>query len=481
MASPDFDSPVLPPAPPRPTTPPVRRGFLRVLAVLLIITSLAYGIPFTIDRAGYSWEAGRSRAASEALAKLDETGIIERSSALFRMATQVITPAVVNIHTTIEGQPEARGLGSGVIIDKEHGYVVTNEHVIRDADLIMVRIGRSTVVPGVVVGFDASTDLAVVKVKAPIGVAALWGDSAKLEVGDWVLAVGSPFALDRTVTAGIVSALGRHDLGLSRAGAYEDYIQTDAAINPGNSGGPLIDLRGRVIGINTAIFDPEKGQGIGLAISSEIASKVVDQIIRNGKVIRGYIGIVPAPVSPAQAKVVGLPEGQEGAQVQIVRPGSPADRAGIRQGDVIVSIDGKDVTDPTNLRARTFTLPIGSEIPVDLFRDGRKQTVKVTVAELPDPFTLSAVGYGFEAAELPPGQGGGMIVTRVARGSPAAEAGLHEGMRLVAVNRQPVRNRAEFDAVVAAADASRGLQLAIPTPDGGVEQKTITPPRRPRP
>jgi serine protease Do len=480
MASPDFDSPIFPP-PPRPTTPPVRRGFLRVLAVLLIITSLAYGIPFTIDRAGYSWEAGRSRAASEALAKLDASGVIERSSALFRMATQVITPAVVNIHTTISGQLDGRGLGSGVIIDKENGYVVTNEHVIRDADQIMVRIGRSTIVPGVVVGFDANTDLAVVKVKAPIGVAAVWGDSAKLEVGDWVLAIGSPFALDRTVTAGIVSALGRHDLGLSRIGAYEDYIQTDAAINPGNSGGPLIDLRGRVVGINTAIFDPEKGQGIGLAISSEIASKVVDQIIKNGKVIRGYIGIIPASISPAQAKGVGLPEGQEGAIVQFVRPGSPAARADIRPGDVIVGIDGKDVTDPTNLRARTFTLPIGSQIPVDLFRDGRKQTVKVTVAELPDPFTTSAIGYGFEAAELPPGQGVGMIVTRVTRGSPAAVAGLREGMRVVGVNRQAVRSRPEFDAAVASADASQGLQLAITRQDGSIETKTVPPLDRSRP
>ncbi len=313
MAS--FDPESLDPTrpPPRPTTPPIRRGFLRVLSVLLVITALAYGIPYMLDRAGYAWEAGRSRAAAEALAKLDKDDVIGRSSYLFRMATRAITPAVVNIKSLV---PQAGGfgeeMGSGVIIDKDNGYIVTNEHVVHGAEQIVVRIGRANDVEGTLIGVDTRTDLAVVKVKGPVGVAAEWGDADKMEVGDWVIAVGSPFGLERTVTVGIISATNRH--GLMRGDRYEDFIQTDAAINPGNSGGPLINLKGQVIGINTAIIRPPHEQegaagygatGIGMAISSDIARPVVAQIIKNGKVVRSYLGIVPAPVTPAAARALG--------------------------------------------------------------------------------------------------------------------------------------------------------------------------------
>ena len=474
MASPDLD----PTPPPRPTTPPVRSGFLRVLAVLLIITTLAYGIPFMLDRAGYAWEAGRSRAASEALAKLDESDIIPRSSALFRMANQVITPAVVNIRTVLATQPNEQELGSGVVIDRENGYIVTNEHVIRDAAQIVVRIGRSTDVQGTLIGFDARTDLAVVKVKGPLGVAAAWGDSSKLDVGEWVLAIGSPFALDRTVTAGIVSATGRH--GFGRADAYEDYIQTDAAINPGNSGGPLINLRGQVIGINTAIINPREGQGIGLAISSEIARKVVDQLIKNGKVIRAYLGVVSTPLYPALVKDLNLPEGQEGAVVSDVRPDSPAARGGIRARDVIVGIDGKEVSDPSSLRTSTFTLPVGREVPVDLYRDGRKQTVMVAVAAMPEVVIKDVRAMGLEVVEAPVTQGGGVFVARVAPGSPAQDSGLVPGMRVVGLGKTPVRTKAEFDDLSARFDPVQGIPIAVMTRDGRVEFLNLTPLGNPR-
>ncbi len=317
--------------PPRPTTPPIRRGFLRVLGILLVITALAYGIPYMLDRAGYAWESGRSRAASEALAKLDKDDVIGRSSYLFRMATRAITPAVVNIKSLV---PQAGGfgeeMGSGVIIDKDNGYIVTNEHVVHGAEQIVVRIGRANDVEGTLIGVDARTDLAVIQVKGPVGVAAEWGDSEKMEVGDWVIAVGSPFGLERTVTVGIVSATNRH--GLMRGDRYEDFIQTDAAINPGNSGGPLINLKGQVIGINTAIIRPPHEReadaglgatGIGMAISSDIARPVVAQIIKNGKVVRSYLGIVPGPVSPALARDLGLPEEQGGALVHEVSRRQP--------------------------------------------------------------------------------------------------------------------------------------------------------------
>ena len=479
MASFDPESldPTLPP--PRPTTPPVRRGFLRVLGVLLIITALAYGIPYTLDRAGYAWEAGQSRAASEALAKLDDEGIIARSSALFRMATRVITPAVVNIRTFI---PRAGGfgeeLGSGVIIDKERGYVLTNEHVVHDAEQIVVRIGRSNDVEGTLIGADERTDLAVIRVKESAGVAAEWGDSSKMEVGDWVIAVGSPFGLERTVTLGIVSATNRH--GFSRGDRYEDFIQTDAAINPGNSGGPLINLRGQVIGINTAIIKPEQGQGIGMAISSDIARRVAEQIIKNGKVVRAYLGIIPVPMTPALAKERGLPEEQVGALVGVVRPESPAAKAGILPGDVVVRLDNKDVDDPANLRTRAFTLPIGSKVPVEYYRGGKKQSVDVTVEAMPERMTASARGLGFEVADLPREAGPGVRVARVSPGSPAEAAGLRGGMKVIMVGRQPVRNRSEFEAAIAAFDPIQSLPLSILTPDGKLELinvATIGPPR----
>jgi serine protease Do len=473
MANLDFESidPALPP--PRPTTPPVRPVFLRVLLVLVVITSLFYGVTYMVDRIGYSWEAGRSRAASEALAKLDDAGVLARASALFRMATQVITPAVVNIQTSMASRGGAdAGLGSGVIIDKQNGYIVTNAHVVHDASTIIVRIGRSQDVEGTLIGLDELTDLAVVQVKVPLGVAAEWGDSDKMEVGDWVLAVGSPFALDRTVTAGIVSATGRH--GLGKSSSYEDYIQTDAPINPGNSGGPLINLRGQVIGINTAIINPRDGQGIGLAMSSDVASKVVAQIIKSGKVTRAYLGVIPAPLSTAFARESGLPEGQEGALVNYVRPDSPAAKAGLRPGDILVGLDGKEVTDPGSLRVRAFTLPIGSPVGVDFYRGGKKQRIDVTVEAMPEHVAGNFRDLGLDVADAPP-PGPGVVITSVRPKSPAEQAGLQPGRRIVAIGRQPVRNKAEFDAVVSARNLIDGLPVGILGPDGQVFYVYITP------
>ncbi len=477
--SPDAGGP-----PPRPATPPVRRGFLRVLGILLVIAGLAYGIPYTLDHAGYAWEAGRARAASEALAKLDKDDVIRRSSYLFRMATRAITPAVVNIQSFT---PQAGGfsqeLGSGVIIDKDNGYIVTNEHVVHDAERITVRIGRSNDVEGTLIGVDERTDLAVIKVKGPVGVAAEWGDSEAMEVGDWVIAVGSPFGLERTVTAGIVSATNRH--GLTRGDRYEDFIQTDAAINPGNSGGPLINLLGQVIGINTAIIRPPQvgregnefgmATGIGMAISSDIARPVVAQIIKNGKVVRAYLGIVPRAVDPSLAKDLGLSEDQGGALVDAVGPNSPAEKAGLRPGDVVVRLDRKDVDDPSNLKARAFTLPIGSKVPVEFYRGGKKQSVDVTVEAMPERVAMTARGLGFEVVDLPREAGPGVRIVRVDPDSPAQAAGLRVGMHVVAVGRRPVANRAEFETAVAEADSVQGLTLGASTPEGRIRLLNIAP------
>jgi serine protease Do len=288
-----FDEP-----PPRPTTPPVRRGFLVVLSVLCLAAILVYGSIFVAERVGYAWESGRARADTEALAKLDNAGLVNRASLLFRMATTAVSPAVVNVRSFRsrrggEGFPglplagnrmtpalQTSELGSGVIINQEKGYVVTNNHVIKDADRIMVRLGPGDDVRARLVGADPKSDLAVLQIKADFIVQAEWGDSDKLDIGDWVLAIGSPLGLDHSVSAGIVSATERNGLGLSD---YESYIQTDAAINPGNSGGPLVNLAGKVVGINTAIITQSGGyEGIGLAIPSAVARRVVESLIRDG-------------------------------------------------------------------------------------------------------------------------------------------------------------------------------------------------------
>jgi serine protease Do len=373
--------------PPRPTTPPVRWGFLIVLAVLSLAAGLVYGVPYVAERTGYAWEAGRARAASEALSKLDKAGIISQASALFREATVAVAPAVVNVGSAhaVKGRQGIRefDLGSGVVIDKDRGFIVTNHHVVKDADDILVTLGRGGKMQAHLVGKDEQTDLAVIQVKGPLPLAAQWGDSDKLDVGDWVLAIGSPFALDRTVTAGIVSATGRTNMRDHGENAYEDFIQTDASINPGNSGGPLIDLRGKVVGINTAIVtETGKFEGVGLAISSAIARRVVDQLIQKGEVTRGYLGIRMEALNGAIARQLGVPV-DHGVVVADVLPESPAARAGLQRLDVLVDLDGKEIEDFLAFRTRIANMPVGAKVPLAYFRDGKRQTVDVTIGELP--------------------------------------------------------------------------------------------------
>jgi serine protease Do len=396
MASFDFPTQFDPnEPPPRPTTPPVRWGFLIVLALLSLAACLVYGIPYVAERTGYAWEAGRAKAASEALAKMDKAGIINQASALFREAIVAVAPAVVNVGTrhAVAGRQGGRDkwdLGSGVVIDKERGFIVTNYHVVKDADDIFVKLGRGSEMTAHLVGEDPQSDLAVIQVRGPLPSAAQWGDSDALEVGDWVLAIGSPFALDRTVTAGIVSATGRHNLRMMGEGGYQDFIQTDASINPGNSGGPLIDLRGKVIGINTAILaDAENGgyPGIGLAISSAMAKRVADQLIQKGKVTRGYLGILMAPVDEGIARKFALPV-NHGIVITNIDPESPAAKAGLQVGDVLVDVDGKEIEDMPAFRTRIAATPAGSKVPLAFFREGKRQNVEVTVVEQPPMTTL---------------------------------------------------------------------------------------------
>jgi serine protease Do len=488
--------------PPRPTTPPVRKGFLLVLLTLLVAAVLVYGIPYVAEQSGYAWESGRSRAATEALAKLDKSGSIQAAGTLFRMASTAVSPAVVNIQSVKfrkdaggnvlpfgggngfgRGALESFGIGSGVVVDREHGFIVTNNHVIAGADQITVRLSRGSEHKAKLVGADPKTDLAVLQIPGPLRVAAEWGDSDKLAAGDWVLAIGSPYMLDHTVTAGIVSATGRNNLSLPGLdqGAYQDFVQTDAAINPGNSGGPLIDLAGKVIGINTAIltgnsFRGGEGmsqsggfEGIGLAIPSSMARKVTDDLIKKGKVTRGYLGVMIDTLNPELARRLNTTE-TRGAVVMGVQPGGPAEKAGLQAGDILLAYQGKELADSAALRNRTAETAPGTEVSLAVVRQGKKQTVKVVVGEQPGDSEAAFNAFGFSVREVPAGADGdplpGVVIDRLAMGSPAARAGLRPGFRIIGVGDQDVRTRAEFEKAAGGYGVAQGLPLRLRTPDG---------------
>ncbi len=278
-----------------------------------------------------------------------------------------------------EGTPRRRqqnSLGSGLIIDKS-GLILTNNHVIKDAEEITVRFANKLEAKGKVVGTDGKTDLAVIRVstKEDLPVATL-GDSDSLRVGEWAIAIGNPFGLDHTLTVGVVSATGRSEVGIA---TYENFIQTDASINPGNSGGPLLNIRGEVIGVNTAIV--ASGQGIGFAIPINMARKIMDDLVKKGKVTRGWLGVGIQPLTPELAKSFGA--SGEGVLVNQVMPKSPAEAAGLKTGDLIVSIDGNAIKDPRQLQRAVAEAEIGKVLEISILRDHQKLTVKVRIGEMP--------------------------------------------------------------------------------------------------
>ena len=353
-----------------------------------------------------------------------------------------------------EGSPSGdfrqKSLGSGFVLDKE-GYIVTNNHVVDGADEIKVKLADGKEFDATVVGRDPKTDLALIKIKGNAHLTPLKiGDSDALQVGSWVVAVGSPFGLEETVTAGIVSAKGR-TIG---AGPYDDFIQTDASINPGNSGGPLIDTDGEVVGINTAIV--ASGQGIGFAIPSNLAQGVIAQLKDKGKVTRGWVGIAIQPMTPELAKALDRNE-TTGALVSDVVQGGPADKAGLKRGDVILAYDGKDVGEPRDLPRLVAATPVGKTVPIKLSRDGKAITADVRVGELEDRTAEVAKApdrkrLGIEVQDLTPQIAGalgledtkGVLVAGVEPGSPAAEAGLERGDVIRELNRQPVKDVKNF-------------------------------------
>src|SRR6058998_1615568 len=273
---------------------------------------------------------------------------------------------------------ETPGLGSGVIVDKR-GYVLTNFHVVKGADAVTVRLADKQEFRGRIVGSDSKTDIAIIKFDAPADVrVATLGNSDALRVGEWAIAIGNPFGLDQTVTVGVVSATGRADVGIA---SYENFIQTDASINPGNSGGPLLNLRGEVIGINTAIV--ATGQGIGFAIPANMAKRIVNQLIDRGKVTRGWLGVAVQPLTPELAQALGVKDGK-GAVVSRVYPSSPAATADLKQNDVIVTFDGVTVEDYNHLHRLAAETEVGRTVKLGIVRDKQSRTVDLKVSEAPD-------------------------------------------------------------------------------------------------
>ena len=275
------------------------------------------------------------------------------------------------------GEFRESSLGSGVIFDRR-GYILTNFHVVKGADEITVRFSDKHEVRGRVVGSDPKTDLTVVKIQPEekMAVASL-GDSDRLRVGEWAIAIGNPFGLDQTVTVGVISATGRADVGIA---TYENFIQTDASINPGNSGGPLVNLRGEVIGINTAIV--ASGQGIGFAIPVNMAKRIINQLIEKGRVVRGWLGFSLQPLTPELAQSLGV-KSPEGALVASVSSGSPAEKAGLRQGDLILTYDGTKVEDSPQLQRLVAESEIGKTVTLTYLRTGRSGQVQAKVEETP--------------------------------------------------------------------------------------------------
>jgi serine protease Do len=361
---------------------------------------------------------------------------------------------------------EQRGVGSGFVMNRD-GYILTNNHVVEDADQIKVRLVNGKEYDGKIVGQDTKTDLALIKIKASSDLQPLdLGNSDDLKVGSWVVAVGSPFGLEQTITAGIVSAKGR----VIGSGPYDNFIQTDASINPGNSGGPLINMKGEVVGINTAII--ASGQGIGFAIPINMAKEIAPQLQEKGHVIRGWLGVSIQEVTPALAKSFDLKE-KKGALVAQVISGSPAEKAGIEQGDIIVEFDGKEVTDSKDLPRIVASTPVGKAVTIKLIRNGKvldrqmkvgEMEEKVEVAKAPSHKSLGITVQNL-TPEIARGLGlkkdTGVVVTRVEPGSPAADAGIQTGDVVQEVNRKPIKNVEDFVQKIDKAKGQENVLLLI--------------------
>ena len=446
-----------------------------------------------------------------AAAHADETRAPSRASLpAFADLAERVSPAVVNIKVTavaktdfpeqffgeefpfpgsrrsIPQQPREfrrQGSGSGFIIRKD-GLILTNNHVVANAQEITVTLSDKQQYKAKILGRDPKTDLAVLKIdsKATLPSANL-GNSDELRVGDWVMAIGNPFGLTNTVTSGIVSAKGRA-IG---AGPYDDFIQTDASINPGNSGGPLFNMAGEVVGINTAIFSQSGGNiGIGFAIPVNLVKNLVPELETKGTVTRGWLGVSVQPVTPDLARSFNLDK-EQGALVGDVTAQGPAEKAGIKRGDVIVSYDGKKIQETATLPALVAATPVGKTVPVEVVRDGKMQSVNVTIARLNEQTAAldpqqEKGEWGLALQNIPPEQRrtmnlpgkDGVLVTSVVPGSPAANANVQAGDVILQVNRTPVSSVQGMKDEIAKSKGDKPLLLLIRRADGSTSYAALS-------
>ncbi|WP_297211909.1 MULTISPECIES: DegQ family serine endoprotease [Thermodesulfovibrio] len=449
-----------------------------ILILIGITIGLILASKFDIQTKGFSEDYQISKESQETLSKIGNA---------MAEVVQAVRPSVVNIYTTKKikrqnipfpfNDPFFRrffdeefgdffgkqreftqtSLGSGVIVDGVNGYILTNYHVIKGADEIKVKLFDKRVFDGTIIGYDAKTDIAVIKIKADGLRAIKWGDSDKLKVGETVIAIGNPYGLNLTVTSGIVSATGRANVGISD---YEDFIQTDAAINPGNSGGPLVNVKGELVGINTAIFSTTGGyQGIGFAIPSNMAKVVMDNLIKHKKVVRGWLGVTVMDVDPQMAKANNMKE-VKGAVVTDVQEGSPADKAKITMKDIIITFDGKEVEDSAHLRNLVVSTPPGKTVKIEIIRNGKHYSVTATVGELPAEKKVSlsdSVLAGIYVEDLTPklrnqlglpSRVNGVVISSIEQGA-RAEGVLMRGDVIVEINNQKINNSKDFAKVAA--------------------------------
>lgn len=374
-----------------------------------------------------------------------------------------------------------QGQGSGFVLSSD-GFILTNNHVVEGADNITVILADEREFKAKLVGTDPQSDVALVQIQGAGDLPVLpLGNSDTLEVGEWVIAIGNPFGLSQTVTAGVVSATGRSSVGINE---YEDFIQTDAAINPGNSGGPLINIDGEVVGINSALYSQTGGyMGIGFAIPINMVKTIETQLKDVGKVTRGWLGVVIQNVDENLARSFGLAKA-EGILVSEVQPGSPAEKSGIQQGDVIMKLNGAVLRDVGELRNRVALLPPNSTANLEVIRDGKKKTVEVGIGERPttpgkiaqrggssDKSSYEQFGVAFQdltpelAERLGYQEKQGVLVSQVEPGSPAAFAGMQPGQLIEEVNKQPVHNLRELQKIIAASDDQKRLLLRVRSGD----------------
>jgi len=373
------------------------------------------------------------------------------------------------------GSQRQMGLGSGFIIDR-NGTILTNYHVVDGAQKISVTLSDGKSYDAKVIGKDQKTDIAVIKIDAGQDLPAVTlGDSDRLDVGEWVMAIGNPFGLDHTVTSGIVSAKGRQ-IG---AGPYDNFIQTDASINPGNSGGPLINLRGEVVGITTAIYSQSGGNiGIGFAIPTNSIKEVLPQLKDKGRVVRGYLGTTVQKITPEIADSLGVKQ-QRGALVADVVRGSPAERAGIKTGDIITEFNSKEVKDSTELPGLVARVAPGTGTSVKVLRDGKEMTLAITVGEMKDTEVAASGQQGELGLAVQPvtpevaqslglDRAEGLVITEVKPGSAADDAGLREGDLITQINRRPVKNLADYNREMAQSKKGQSVLLLVRRGDASV-------------